>query len=129
MPLYDRVYNLLDGGDNRKAEKECDSILKKIQKKKSSSADPSEWQTVMALKGIAILRQGNFEYAVQLADEIKLSKPTEDNAVQLCANIYRLVRTIAANRKISFRDCHCPEKIPDLYKVALEAGENEDLFV
>ena len=54
MPLYDRVYNLLDGGDNRKAEKECDSILKKIQKKKSSSADPSEWQTVMALKGIAI---------------------------------------------------------------------------
>jgi len=115
MPLYDRVYNLLDGGDNRKAEKECDSILKKIQKKKSSLADPSEWQTVMALKGIAILRQGNFEYAIQLADEIKLSKPTEDNAVQLCANIYR--------------DCHCPEKIPDLYKVALEAGENEDLFV
>lgn len=91
MPLYDRVYNLLDGGDNRKAEKECDSILKKIQKKKSSLADPSEWQTVMALKGIAILRQGNFEYAIQLADEIKLSKPTEDNAVQLCANIYRLV--------------------------------------
>lgn len=31
--------------------------------------------------------------------------------------------------KINFRDCHCPEKIPDLYKVALEAGENEDLFV
>ena len=52
-------------------------------------ADPSEWQTVMALKGIAILRQGNFDYAIQLADEIKSSKPTEDNAVQLCANIYR----------------------------------------
>lgn len=31
--------------------------------------------------------------------------------------------------QIYFRDCHCPEKIPDLYKVALEAGENEDLFV
>ena len=31
--------------------------------------------------------------------------------------------------KTYFRDCHCPEKIPDLYKVALEAGENEDLFV
>ena len=41
------------------------------------------------MKGIALTRQGKHGYALSIAKEISDSKPTEDDAIQLCANIYR----------------------------------------
>ena len=55
------------------------------------AVDSGEWQTILGLKGIALLRQGKHSYAIQLAKEIQASNPTEDDAIQLCAKIYRFV--------------------------------------
>ena len=49
---FDRVYTLLDNGNNAAAVKQCDLILKKLQKKRA--VEPSSWQTVMGLKDFSV---------------------------------------------------------------------------
>jgi len=107
----DRIYNLLDSGQDQAALKSCDQLLKKAAKKQKWTA---QWQTVLSLKGITLVRLGKPKYAIELANEVAATQPSDEQAVQLCANVYR--------------DAHRPECIPPLYENALKQDESEELF-
>ena len=78
-------------------------LLKKCQKKQKWT---SQWQTILSLKGITLVRLGKEAYAIELANEVAASQPNDEQAVQLCANVYR--------------DAHRPEAIPGLYENAIK---------
>ena len=103
MSQIDRIYNLLDAGQDKEALKLCDQLLKKCQKKQKWT---SQWQTILSLKGITLVRLGKEAYAIELANEVAASQPNDEQAVQLCANVYR--------------DAHRPEAIPGLYENAIK---------
>lgn len=107
----DRIYNLLDSGQDQAALKSCDQLLKKAAKKQKWTA---QWQTVLSLKGITLVRLGKEAYAIELANEVAATQPSDEQAVQLCANVYR--------------DAHRPECIPPLYENALKQEESEELY-
>lgn len=112
--LLNPVYNHLDNGNPAKALKECDQILRKQSKKNALPTSDPIWQNTNSLKAIALQRLNRIEEALELANRIRETQPSDEATLQMVSNIYR--------------DCHQPQFIPTLYENALKKQESEDLY-
>lgn len=72
------------------------------------------WQNTNSLKAIALQRLNRIEEALELANRIRETQPSDEATLQMVSNIYR--------------DCHQPQFIPTLYENALKKQESEDLY-
>ncbi|KAJ3152288.1 N-alpha-acetyltransferase 25, NatB auxiliary subunit [Geranomyces variabilis] len=72
------IYEALDSYNNKQAVALCTKALKK-----------GENQTIKALKAVALDRLGKEDEALEICDEIKRTKPTDDAVLQYICMVYK----------------------------------------